>query len=110
MGQSCLKTRHNYAIIMQKEGVGFMPEIRPIAELRNTSKISEICHSQSEPVFITKNGYGDLVIMSVETYNKQMAIVDVYRKLGEAEKQIADGVPLLDGEKVFARLRAKYGR
>jgi hypothetical protein len=37
-----------------------MPQIRPIAELRNTSKISEICHNQSEPVFITKNGYGDL--------------------------------------------------
>lgn len=85
-----------------------MPQIRPIAELRNTSKISEICHSQSEPVFITKNGYGDLVIMSMETYEKQLALVDVYRKLGEAEKQIADGLPLLEGEQVFKHLREKY--
>lgn len=87
-----------------------MPEIRPIAELRNTSKISELCHNQSEPVFITKNGYGDLVIMSMETYERQMAIVDIYHKLAVAEKQITDGLPLVDGEQVFQRLREKHGK
>lgn len=87
-----------------------MPEIRPIAELRNTSKISEICHEKKEPVFITKNGYGNLVIMSMETYEQQLALTNVYKKLAEAEKQIADGAPLLEGEQVFARLRAKHGR
>lgn len=45
-----------------------MPQIRPITDLRNTTEISEICHAKNEPVFITKNGYGDLVIMSMETY------------------------------------------
>ena len=45
-----------------------MPHIRPITDLRNTNEISELCHAQNEPVFITKNGYGDLVIMSMETY------------------------------------------
>ena len=45
-----------------------MPQIRPITDLRNTTEISELCHAKSEPVFITKNGYGDLVIMSMETY------------------------------------------
>ncbi|WP_025690676.1 type II toxin-antitoxin system Phd/YefM family antitoxin [Paenibacillus zanthoxyli] len=87
-----------------------MPEIRPIAELRNTSKISELCHEQPEPIFITKNGYGDLVIMSIETYERQLAMVDVYRKLAEAEKQLAEGLPLVDGEQVFQRLREKHGR
>ena len=87
-----------------------MPQIRPIAELRNTSKISEICHSQSEPVFITKNGYGDLVIMSIETYERHLALADVYKKLGEAEKQIAGGLPLLEGEQVFKRLRKKHAK
>ncbi|MHB8280609.1 MAG: prevent-host-death protein, partial [Candidatus Humimicrobiaceae bacterium] len=38
-----------------------MPKIRPITDLRNTNEISEICHKQQEPIFITKNGYGDLV-------------------------------------------------
>lgn len=45
-----------------------MPQIRPITDLRNTTEISELCHARKEPVFITKNGYGDLVIMSMETY------------------------------------------
>ena len=48
-----------------------MPQIRPITDLRNTNEISEICHARPEPVFITKNGYGDLVIMSIETYEQQ---------------------------------------
>jgi len=45
-----------------------MPQIRPITDLRNTTEISELCHSRREPIFITKNGYGDLVVMSIETY------------------------------------------
>ena len=45
-----------------------MPQIRPITDLRNTNEMSEICHSKKEPVFITKNGYGDMVLMSMETY------------------------------------------
>ena len=47
-----------------------MPNIRPIKDLRNTNEISEICHNSDEPVFITKNGYGDLVVMSMEVYEK----------------------------------------
>lgn len=46
-----------------------MPQIRPITDLRNTTEISELCHAKNEPIFITKNGYGDLVIMSMETYD-----------------------------------------
>ena len=46
-----------------------MKNIRPITDLRNTNKISEDCHQSDEPIFITKNGYNDLVIMSDECYN-----------------------------------------
>jgi len=87
-----------------------MPQIRPITDLRNTNEISEICHKHSEPIFITKNGYGDLVVMSIETYERQLALVDVYKKLAEAESQIAQGTPLLEGEEVFEKLRNKYIR
>ena len=45
-----------------------MPVIKPITDLRNTNEISELCHKQQQPVFITKNGYGDLVVMSLETF------------------------------------------
>lgn len=85
-----------------------MPQIRPITDLRNTNEISEICHKLKEPVFITKNGYGDLVVMSIETYERQLAILEVYNKLAEAENEIAQGVPLLEGEAVFKKLRDKY--
>ena len=48
-----------------------MPKIIPITDLRNTTKISELCHEKNEPVFITKNGYSDLVIMSAEAYDRK---------------------------------------
>ena len=84
-----------------------MPQIRPITDLRNTTEISEMCHQSNEPIFITKNGYGDLVIMSIESYERQLAKATLYAKLAEAEKQIADGVELLDSDDVFRRLRKK---
>ena len=64
-----------------------MPKIRPITDLRNTNEISEICHSENEPVFITKNGYGDLVIMSMETYEKILSIRETDKAIEEAERE-----------------------
>ncbi|WP_342343323.1 type II toxin-antitoxin system Phd/YefM family antitoxin [Ruminiclostridium herbifermentans] len=72
---------------------------------RNTNEISDLCHKHNEPIFITKNGYGDLVVMSIETYEHQLALVDVYRNLAQAEQEIANGTPLLDGKNVFKALR-----
>jgi len=87
-----------------------MPQIRPITDLRNTNEISNLCHKQQEPIFITKNGYGDLVVMSIDTYERQMALVDVYKKLAEAQAYIESGSPLLEAEEVFKKLRKKYGK
>jgi len=48
-----------------------MPQIRPISDLRNSfTDISRIVHDSSEPIFLTKNGYGDMVVMSVELFEK----------------------------------------
>lgn len=55
-----------------------MPKIIPIRELRDTTMISELCHNTEEPVFITKNGYGDMVIMSLETFEKNSGMSDFY--------------------------------
>ena len=84
-----------------------MPQIRPITDLRNTTEISELCHNHKEPIFITKNGYGDLVVMSMETYEREMAYNDIYKKVAIAEQQIQDG-KLLDGDEVFSQLRERY--
>lgn len=87
-----------------------MPTIRPITDLRNTNEISELCHSQQEPVFITKNGYGDLVVMSIAAYEKQLALLEVYQKLEEAEELAESGAPNIDGKVVFDHMRSKHGR
>ncbi len=50
-----------------------MPVIMPIKDLRNTSEISDMAHKTQEPIFITKNGYGDLVVMSMETYEELLS-------------------------------------
>ena len=47
-----------------------MPYIRPIEDLKNYDEISELCHQSGEPVFITKDGNIDLVVMSIETYER----------------------------------------
>jgi PHD/YefM family antitoxin component YafN of YafNO toxin-antitoxin module len=49
-----------------------MPQIIPIKDLKNTSAISQMCRESREPIYITKNGYGDMVIMSVQMYEKKI--------------------------------------
>jgi len=68
-----------------------MPQIVPIKDLKNTGKISELCHESDEPIFITKNGYGDMVIMSMDTYEETFVLQDVYAKLEASERDLAAG-------------------
>ena len=82
-------------------------QIVPIRDLRNTNEISERCKKTNEPIFITKNGYGDMVLMSMETYQRTVAMSEVYRKLMEAEAELAAG-QTVDGKSAFADLRARY--
>lgn len=85
-----------------------MPQIRPITDLRNTNEISDICHTKNEPVFITKNGYGDLVIMSIETYEKMLEITETDMAIREAEEEYENGAELLDAREVLDSLRRKH--
>ena len=85
-----------------------MPQIRPITDLRNTTEISELCHAKREPLFITKNGYGDLVVMSIEAYEELLDTSRIDTAISEAEKEYAaDGV-LLDAREAVSSLRRKY--
>ena len=85
-----------------------MPQIVPIKELKNTNRISQMCHESQEPIYVTKNGYGDMVIMSMEAYERQMVLTEVEAKLAAAEEQVASG-NVLDAKQSFAALREKYG-
>lgn len=85
-----------------------MPTIKPITDLRNTTEISELCHSKKEPVFITKNGYGDLVVMSIESYEDLVNNAQIDATITEAEREYAaDGV-LLDARETLSSLRRKH--
>jgi len=85
-----------------------MPQIRPITDLRNTNEISEICHAKKEPVFITKNGYGDLVIMSIETYEEMLNVKEIDNAIAEAEAEYDKGLDLIDAKKALLELRRKH--
>ena len=66
-----------------------MPQIIPIKDLKNTSEISEMCHKTDEPIYVTKNGYGDMVIMSMEIYevnHETDCYVQRYRDLRKASR------------------------
>ena len=82
-------------------------QIVPIRDLRDTNAISEKCRQSREPSFVTRNGYGDMVLMSMETYERTMTSAELYRKLLEAERELAAG-ETLDGPSAFAALRARY--
>lgn len=86
-----------------------MPRIIPIRDMRDTTKISEMCNATNEPIFITKNGYGDMVVMSMATYEQQLARVDMYTRIMEGKAQ-ADRGELLDDPAALAQLRGKYAK
>ena len=85
-----------------------MPIIMPIKDLRNTSEISNIAHKEQEPIFITKNGYSDLVVMSSELYDKFARINRIDQAIYESEQEMVDGVEAIDAEVVFAELEKKH--
>lgn len=67
--------------------------IRPSTAIRNEyNEISRTCHESGKPVFITKNGEGDLVVQSIASYNQREASLELREKLLEAEEQLASGV------------------
>lgn len=85
-----------------------MPQIIPIKDLKNTSEISDMCHKATEPIYITKNGYGDMVIMSMEIYENTIHQLSMYRDIEISEKQIENG-QVKNAKAALAETRQRYG-
>ena len=85
-----------------------MPRIIPIRDLKDTATISKMCSESTEPIYITKNGYGEMVIMSMKAYEEKVYMQDVYRKLTEAEEEVREG-NVVDASSALKELRAKHG-
>lgn len=85
-----------------------MPQIIPIRDLKKTAEISDMCHNSEEPIYITKNGYGDMVIMSMETYEKNMRKYLKYKDIEVSEKEIEEG-KVKEAKSALQGMRVKYG-
>ncbi len=84
-----------------------MAKIRPISDLRNkANEISRLCHETGEPVFITKNGQDDLVVLSMAAWERSEARLELYRLLEEAERDVRAG----DRGISLKTLRKRLGR
>ena len=83
-----------------------MPCIRPVSDLRNNfADISKKIHETNEPIFLTKNGYGDMVVMSLDTFEKIKFENDIYFKLKEAELEANLTVKRYNHNEIFGNLR-----
>lgn len=85
-----------------------MPLILPIRDLRKTAEISELAHKEQQPIFITKNGYSDLVVMSAELYDKFARENRIDQAIYEAEKELAEDGESIELNDAFERLNKKY--
>ena len=85
-----------------------MPIIMPIKDLRNTTEISNISHKEQEPIFITKNGYSDLVVMSSELYDRFARINRIDQAIYESEKEMLEEGEVIDLDEAFDILNKKY--
>ena len=87
-----------------------MPQIRPVSDLRNHfAEISKIVHETNEPVLLTKNGYGDMVVISYNEYERLMYETSVDKKLREAEIEAATINKWFNHAEVMASLRKRAG-
>jgi len=85
-----------------------MPAIRKSADLRNNySEISEFCHNYREPIFITKNGQGDLAIMGIETYEEMNGRLELYQKILLGLSQIKNGETVPE-EKIMKKIKRDW--
>ena len=83
-----------------------MPNIRPSSEIRNNyNEISEFCHKFNEPVYITKNGHGDLAVLSIEAYEKLVGKFELYKLLDIGLSDI-ESSKTKSAKEVFSNLKA----
>jgi len=83
--------------------VAFMPDVKPSTSIRhNYNSFSKHCRESCAPVLLTKNGEADLVVMSVETYQRMMARNKLGQMLAKVDRDIAANTPMREFEEVFS--------
>ena len=87
-----------------------LPKILPVNELKNTASIMKTCKESPVPIVITKNGYGEAVMMSVKLYEEMFAKMQAAALINASLDDIDSGVAPVDGKDFFGEMKAKYGK
>ena len=87
-----------------------LPKILPVNELKNTASIMKTCQESPVPIVITKNGYGEAVMMSVKLYEEMFAQFQAAALINASLDDLENGAKPIDGKKFFNEMRAKYGK
>lgn len=87
-----------------------LPKVIPINELKNTAQISKTCKESNVPIVITKNGYADMVIMSVELYEETIAKMKAALLINESLAEVQNGGKPIVEDTFFSEIRKKYGK
>ncbi len=85
-----------------------LPKVIPINELKNTAQITKTCKESDVPIIITKNGYGEMVLMSIPLYEKTMAEAQAADLINDALDEIDAGAEPMEGKEFFSSMREKY--
>ena len=87
-----------------------LPKILPVNELKNTASIMKICQESPVPIVITKNGYGEAVLMSVKLYEEMFAKMQTAVLVNAGLDEVEKGVASMGGKEFFDSMRHKYGK
>ena len=87
-----------------------LPKIIPVNELKNTAKIITTCQESSVPIVITKNGYGEAVIMSVKLYEEMFVKAQAAALINAGLTEVEQGAKPIEGNAFFDKMKEKYGK
>lgn len=87
-----------------------LPKVLPVNELKNTAKIMKVCQESEGPIVITKNGYGEAVMMSIKVYEKLIEDIELATLINESLDNIKNGGKLVDGFEFLDEMKQKYGK
>lgn len=87
-----------------------LPKILPVNELKNTASIMKTCQESPVPIVITKNGYGEAVMMSVKLYEEMFAKMQAAALINASLDEVENGAAPVSGTEFFGSMKTKYGK
>ena len=87
-----------------------LPKVLPVNELKNTANILKVCQESDGPIVITRNGYGEAVMMSLKVYESLYEQIELAALVNESLNDLKNGGKTHDGKKFLNEMMEKYGK